>query len=47
MGKVNIVLPDDVEEVLRKHVPGGRGYLSKFITEAVIEKLKREGVLDE
>ena len=41
MGVVKVVLPDDLEERLRNFLPSKKGELSKFISEAVREKLDR------
>jgi len=44
MGIVKVVIPDDVEEILRKTLPARKGAMSEFVTEAVVEKLKKMGV---
>jgi len=42
MTRLNITIPDDVTEELRKRLPAKRGALSDFITQAIVEKLERE-----
>jgi len=39
MGKISVVLPDDVEDYLRDLVRG-KGDISRIITEALVEKYK-------
>jgi len=41
MGLIKVVLPDDLEEELRRVVPARKGALSKFIADAIREKLER------
>ena len=49
MGLIQVRIPDDLEQVLRKTIPAKKGALSEFITQAIKEKLEREigGVEDE
>jgi len=46
MGRVNVVLPDDVLKELRTYLPAKRGKLSEFVTQAVKEKIDREYYAD-
>ena len=40
MGRITVVVPDEVEEKLREKLPAKRGELSKFIVRVIEEKLK-------
>ncbi len=44
MGLIQVRIPDDIEQVLRRHLPAKKGALSEFVTSAIVEKLKKEGV---
>ncbi len=44
MGLIQIKIPDELEDVLRRHIPAKKGALSQFIVSAIKEKLEREGV---
>ena len=44
MGLIQVRIPDELEHKLRKHLPAKKGALSEFVTSAIIEKLKKEGV---
>jgi len=45
MGSIRISFSDRVESLLRNHLPARKGAISKFVEEAVIEKLEKEGVI--
>jgi len=42
MAKILIVIPDDLDREMRKLIPAKRGEISKWITEAIREKIERE-----
>ena len=42
MGLIKVVIPDDLEEELRQVVPARKGALSKFVSDAIREKIQRE-----
>ena len=41
MARLHIVIPDDLEQELRRVLPSKKGALSEFIAEAVREKLEK------
>ena len=41
MGRIHIVIDDELEKELRKVLPHKKGSLSKFIEEAIREKLAK------
>ena len=44
MGLIQVRIPDDLEDKLRKHLPAKKGALTQFVISAIKEKLKKEGV---
>lgn len=40
--KIYITIPEDLDKILREHLPLRKGELSRFIAEAIREKLERE-----
>ena len=40
--KLFIRIPEDLDEMLREYLPLKKGVLSKFVAEAIREKLERE-----
>jgi len=44
MGLIQVRIPDDVEEVLRRSIPAKKGALGAFVTEAIKEKLEKMSV---
>lgn len=47
MGQMTVVIPDELEDRLRSVLPSKRGMLSKFVMEAIEEKLRRMEESDE
>ena len=48
MGRLHIVIPDDLEQELRKILPNKKGALGEFVAQAIKEKLermKKEGLI--
>ena len=41
MGLIRIVIPDELEEEMRRAIPAKKGALSAFVTEAIKEKLDK------
>ncbi len=44
MGLIQVRVPDELEEILRRHLPAKKGALSEFVVSAIKEKLEKEGV---
>ncbi len=42
MGRLLVVMPDEVIEKLREMLPAKRGAISQFVRDAVVEKIERE-----
>jgi len=42
MGRLLIVMPDELIDKLRDILPAKRGAISQFVRDAVIEKIERE-----
>jgi len=43
MGLIRAYISNELEELLRKHLPSRRGAISRFVEDAIREKLRREG----
>jgi len=46
MARLMVVIPDEVNEAMRSVIPAKKGAIGEFVTDAIVEKLKRMGAFD-